>query len=216
MTLRASLLLAATLAITISPVVSVPVSAASSSADFVALIQGDDLSKLEMVKIAPDTITVKDGELRLSGKSTGYFVTKDSYKNYTLKFDFLYERPADLTDDAAFKGNSGLLVSIETPHKVWPKSIEFQLMNREVGKIYKIGGSKLDGKWDNAAYQKAIKPVGQWNTMEVTSQDGTMTCSLNGVEVTRGTGPSPDQGPIGWQSEGAPIRFKNLMIKTLD
>lgn len=206
MTRRASLLLAVTLAI----------APTASAADFVPLIKGDDPAQFELVKLAPGTIAINDGELRLTGKSTGYFATKNSYKNYTLKFDFLYERPTDLTDDAAFKGNSGLLVSIATPHKVWPKSIEFQLMYREVGKIYQVSGGKLDGKWDGAAYKKAIKSVGQWNTMEVTSKDGTMTCALNGVQVTKGTGAAPDRGQIGWQSEGAPIRFKNMMIKSLD
>jgi hypothetical protein len=206
MTLRVFLLLA--IALAIAPT--------ASAADFVSLIKSDDPTQFELVQVAPDTISIKDGELRLTGKSTGYFATKDSYKNFTLKYDFKYDRPAGLTDDDAFTGNSGLLVNILAPHKVWPKCIEFQLMNREVGKIYEVSGGKLSGKWDGDAYKKAIKPVGQWNTMEVTSKDGTMTCSLNGVEVTKGTGAIPDRGPIGWQSEGAPIRFRNMMIKTAD
>lgn len=208
MTLRALLLTAAILA--------APASNFAFADDFTPLLKGDDPAQLELVKIAPETISIKNGELRITGKSTGYFATKQSYKNFTLKYDFMYERPEGLTDDAAFKGNSGLLVNIEPPHKVWPRCIEFQLLNREVGKIYGVSGGKLPGKWDAEAYKKAIKPVGQWNTMEVTSRNGELTCSLNGVEVTRGSGPSPDQGAIGWQSEGAPIRFKNMMIKTLD
>lgn len=183
---------------------------------FKPLVRGDDPSQFELVGIKSDTLKIKNGEIRVSGKPNGYFATKDSYKNYILKFEWMYERPEGLASDDRFNGNSGLLLNIQGPAHVWPKSIEFQLMNKEVGKIYPIGGSKLDGKWDRSAYQKAIKPVGEWNEEVVTSENGVMTCSLNGVEVTRGKNPSPDQGAIGWQSEGAPIRFRNLMIKTLD
>jgi hypothetical protein len=61
-----------------------------------------------------------------------------------------------------------------------------------------------------------MKPVGEWNQEEVTCQDGSIVCKLNGIEVCRGTGASPDKGLIGLQSEGAPIRFRNLTIKPLD
>ncbi|MBX6316197.1 MAG: DUF1080 domain-containing protein [Isosphaeraceae bacterium] len=184
--------------------------------DFQPLIRGDDPNQFQLVQIGPETITIKDGVIRLSGKPNGYFATKDSYKNYVLQFEWMYERPEGLESDEAFRGNSGLLVHIQPPHKVWPKSIELQLMNRQVGRNIPIGGAKLVGKWDQEAYKRAIKPVGEWNREEVTSKDGTLTCTLNGVEVTRGTGAEPSEGQIGWQSEGAPIRFRNLRIKVLD
>ncbi len=88
-------------------------------------------------------------------------------------------------------------------------------MNRDAGNIFALGG-KFQGKKDADAQKKAIKPVGQWNQEEVTCRDGTIVCKINGIEVARGTGAQPDQGQIGWQSEGSPIRFRNLRIKTLD
>ena len=190
--------------------------AARDDEGFQPLVRGDDPRQFDLVAIGPDTITIRDGEVRLTGRPNGYFATKQSYKDYVLRFEWMYERPAGLASDDQFRGNSGLLLHIAGPAKVWPRSIEFQLMNREVGKIYPIGGAKFDGKWDADAYRRAIKPVGEWNQEEVTSKGGTMTCTLNGVEVTRGTGASPDHGPIGWQSEGAPIRFRNLKIKTME
>ena len=191
-------------------------STSTQADDFVPLFKGDGLGDFELVKVAPETLSYKDGEIRMTGTSNGYFATKQSYKSYTMKFDFMYERPEGLTDDSKFPGNSGFLFNIETPHAVWPKCIEFQLMNREVGKIYPMKGAKFDGTWDEAAYKKAIKPVGQWNTMEVTSKDGTVACSLNGTQVATGKSPVPDHGPFGRQTEGAPMRFKNLLVKTLD
>jgi len=50
----------------------------------------------------------------------------------------------------------------------------------------------------------------------VTCEDGSIVCKINGIEVARGTGAQPDRGQIGWQSEGWPIQFRNLRIKTLD
>lgn len=180
------------------------------------LVKGTDPAQFELVGIKADTITVQDGEVRLTGKPNGYFATKKSYKNYVLKFEWMYERPAGLENEATFNGNSGLLVHIAGDHKVWPKCVEVQLANKDAGNIFAIGGAKFTGKKDAESQKKAIKPVGQWNVEEVTCKDGEIVCKINGVEVAKGTGATPDAGPIGWQSEGAPIRFRNLTIQTLD
>jgi len=187
----------------------------AEEAGFTPLLKGDDVNAFQLVAIGPDTMTIKDGVIHISGKPNGYFATKDSYKNYVLKFDWMYERPEGLESEAKFDGNSGLLVHINGPHKVWPKCIEVQLANRDAGNIFALGG-KFQGKKDAEAQKKAIKPVGEWNEEEVTSQDGSIVCKINGEEVARGTGAQPDHGQIGWQSEGRPIRFRNLRIKTLD
>ena len=191
-------------------------SASAAEDGFQPLIKGDDPSQFELVGIGPDTIRIEDGVVHISGKPSGYFATKDSFKNYVVTFEWMYERPEGLESDAAFNGNSGLLVHIQPPHKVWPKSVEVQLMNQDAGNIFAIGGSQFSGKKDAAAQKGAIKPVGQWNQEEVVCKDGAITCTINGVQVATGTGASPDHGQIAWQSEGRPIRFRNLMIKPLD
>jgi 3-keto-disaccharide hydrolase len=191
-------------------------SAAAGDDGFVPLVKGNDPAQFELVKIKPESMAIQDGEIRLTGKPNGYFATRDVYRNYVLRFDWMYERPEKLASDARFDGNSGLLIHIQAPHKVWPQSIEVQLLNSDAGHIFAIFGSKFQGKKDAQAQKKAIKPVGQWNHEEVTCQDGKVTCKINGIEVDRGQGASPDRGYIGWQSEGGPIRFRNLAIKKLD
>lgn len=199
------------------PLLAVLVSlSAAADDDFVSLVHGDDPAQFELVGIKPDTLKIADGEVRVSGKPNGYFATRDVYRNYVLKFDWMYERPENLESDAKFRGNSGLLIHIQKPHKVWPQSIEVQLFNADAGHIFAIMGSKFQGKKDPEAQRKAIKPVGQWNHEEVTCRDGTVVCTINGIEVDRGQGAAPDSGTIGWQSEGGPIRFRNLAIKKLD
>lgn len=191
-------------------------SARPADDDFQPLVQGDDPSQFELVGLKPETIKIVEGEVRLTGKPNGYFATKGKYRDYTLQFEFQYERPDDLKDESKFAGNSGLLVNIDGPAKVWPKCIEFQLANSDVGVVINVGGAKSKGTYDRKAGKGATKPVGEWNAMEVTSKGGTTTCTLNGVEVSKGTDFSPEEGQIGWQSEGSPIRFRNLKIKALD
>jgi hypothetical protein len=192
------------------------VAATARAADEVPLVKGDEAQQFELVGIGPDTLKVEGGEIRVSGKPNGYFATKDVYHNYVLTFEWKYDRPEELKSDAAFKGNSGLLVHVQKPHKVWPKSIEVQLANADAGHIFGIVGAKFQGKKDAAAQKRAIKPVGQWNLEEVTCHDGEISCKLNGILVDKGTGASPDSGQIGWQSEGGVIHFRNLKIKKLD
>jgi Domain of Unknown Function (DUF1080) len=184
--------------------------------DFEPLVRGREPSQFELVGIGPATLIIDDGEIRLSGNPEGYFATKKEYQNYVLTFEWKFERPESLKSDADFRSNSGLLLHIQGDLKVWPRSIEFQLANHEVGQIDPIDGAGFDGKWDTEAARNATRPVGEWNREEVTSRDGELTCTLNGVVVTRGKGATPSRGRIGWQSEGVPIRFRRLMIKTLD
>lgn len=180
------------------------------------LVRGGDPSQFHLVGIGPESLTIADGEIRLTGKPEGYFATKDSFANYELSFEWIYERPEGLVSDETFEGNGGLLLHIEGELKVWPRSIELQLMNREVGQIYPIEGAVFDGKWDESAAKRAVNPVGQWNQETVTSRNGELTCVLNGVVVTRGQGARPARGQIGWQSEGAPMRLRKIMIRELE
>lgn len=183
---------------------------------FVSLVRGDDPQRFDLVNIGPDTIKIDNGEIRLTGRPDGYFATKESYKNYVLTFEWMYERPSDLESDAKFKGKSGLLLHLTPPHKVWPRCVEAQLQNHDAGHLFAIMGAKFQGSKDAAAQEKAIRPVGRWNLEEVTCRDGKIRCKINGIEVSSGTGATPDHGQIGWQSEGAPIRFRDLKIKVLD
>ena len=205
--MRAALSLGVTLAITLAtpPVPDDPT----------PIVRGTDPAQFELVGLGADSISIDDGEVRLTGMPLGYFATKQEYRNYVLSFEWKYDRPEGLKSDAEFRGNSGLLVHLTKPQKVWPTCIQVQLAQADPGAIFAMGEARLQGTVDPAAQQKATRPVGQWNRVEVTCRAGSISCVLNGIEVAQGEGASPDRGAIGWQSEGKPIRFREIKIRLL-
>jgi len=192
---------------------------AAQEKGFKALFNGKNLKGFKPVfKDGADpaaTWRVEKGVLVCTGKPNGYLVTEKSYKNYVLRYDWKYARPAGLEGDDKFNGNSGCLVHITGEHKIWPKSVEVQGAYKDHANIFAIGGApKGDFKKDGPAQKAAFRPVGEWNTTEVTSQDGKLTSKLNGVQVCEGRS-ELKEGPIGFQSEGAEMHWRNITIKEI-
>ncbi|MCI0464400.1 MAG: DUF1080 domain-containing protein [Gemmataceae bacterium] len=183
-----------------------PAMAGDKEEGFKSIFNGKDFDgwKIVPAKGTDKTFQISNGVIVVSGKPNGYFYTDKSYKNYVLRFDWKFIK----------SGNSGLLVHIQEPHKVWPKSIEVQGQQNDHGRIFAIGGAKGQFKVDKDAQKKAIK-TGEWNTTEVTSRDGALTSKINGIEVSSGKG-ELTEGPFGFQSEGTELQFKNIRIKVLD
>jgi hypothetical protein len=59
------------------------------------------------------------------------------------------------------------------------------------------------------------KGFGEWNHYYIRCVDGEVRLSVNGVEVSGGSGAVPATGYIALESEGSPIEFKNIRIKEL-
>lgn len=186
---------------------------------FKPLFNGKDFSgikfHLESKEADPaKTFSAKDGTIVCTGAPNGYWYTEGAFKDFTLRFDWCYERPSDLKSDADFKGNSGYLLYIEK-HEVWPRSLEVQGMNRDVGGIIPIKFTKKPTVVTDAeARTKARKPVGEWNAMEIASKGGKITVKLNGALISTVTDCEVKEGPIGFQSEGAEICWRNVRIRT--
>lgn len=159
------------------------------------------------------TWTVKDGAIICSGKPSGYFYTDKSYTNYVLKYEWRYPEGSKPTS------NSGCLVHMQEPHALWPKSVEPQGRYQDHGKLFMI---KLDPKkevssntFDEKALKSVLKPMGEWSSTEVTcKEDGSIAVKVNGVAVSAGK-TVLKSGPIGYQSEGSEIHFRNIRIKEM-
>lgn len=59
----------------------------------------------------------------------------------------------------------------------------------------------------------AAKPLGEWNTYEVYSEEGRVATELNGKLVGLGSNANPRVGHIALQSEGVPAQFRNIKVK---
>jgi hypothetical protein len=196
-----------------------PAPADKDDEGFQDLFNGKDFTGWKTVLVGntdPDkTWSVKDGVIICTGHPNGYFYTEKSYKNYVFRYDWRYKRPEGLKAEKDFKGNSGCLIHIQEPHKVWPKCVEVQGENLRHGILIFINNKKIESKYDQKTKDQVTHPVGEWNTTEIICKDdGSIVAKINGTEVSSGKG-ELTEGQIGFQSEGAEIHFRNIKIKEL-
>ncbi len=194
----------------------------AAAQEFVPLFNGNDLAgwKFFLDPKAKDadpakTFIVKDGEIQVTGFPNGYFYTDKSYTSYVLRYSWTY--PKDQPEKSSM--NSGCLIHIQEPHKIWPRSVEPQCRYKDHGMLFFIGLDKVKDKteqnFNEQAQKKALKESYEWNTTEVTAKsDGGIEVRINGQLVTTGKS-ALTEGPIGFQSEGARIHFKKIEIKQM-
>lgn len=162
------------------------------------------------------TFTLNDGVVTCTGRPAGYMQTTKSYSRYVVEYEWAFKRPEGLKDDKEFGGNNGCLVHIGEANAlgVWPRSIEVQGMHKQAGLILPIPRNvKCKVTDDPQARAKALKPVGEWNTTRIEVDGGNMTISLNGTIVSTVADCELTAGPLGFQSEGAEIQFRNARIQ---
>lgn len=192
------------------------------SGGWVNLFNGKDLSNFtfEMGKEKSGndgTWSATDGVIHCTGRPGGVMRTKrDDYSNYTIEADLAFDRPADLKNDADFRGNSGILAHC-VPGKgigVWPRSMEVQGKYRDMGIILPIPRNVVCKRtFDAKALAKVKKPVGQYNTLKVDVRGGDMDIFVNGAQVSTVRDCELTKGYIAFQSEGKPTRWRNIRIK---
>lgn len=198
------------------------------------LFNGRDLSGWVNVNGSPTTWTVgKDSDgtpfLQCSGKPTGVLRTERQYENFILEMEWMHEEEP---------GNAGLFLwSDPLPAKGVPftRSVEVQIMltpdatdkqGRVLytghGDIFPIHGAVMTpdrphpAGWSRCLPSaRTTKGKGQWNHYRVTAERGTIRLAVNGTEVSGGTDVHPRKGYICLESEGTPIRFRNIRLTEL-
>ncbi len=184
----------------------------------VKLFNGEDFEGWKLFipdeDVDPKTVwSVENGTIHCKGKPTGYMRTTEKYGDYKLTFQWRWPEGG---------GNSGLLMHISLPDRVWPKSIEGQLQSRHAGDFWVIGGTdfkehtnKSDRRVPKSGKDSEAAP-GKWNTMVAVCKGNTIELSVNGVLQNKATETTVTEGYIGLQSEGTPIEFRHIVLERLD
>ena len=220
---------------------------------WISLFNGTDLSGWKVPEGDGGHWKVIDGvidyDARSEAKKDKNLWTEKSFRNFVLRIDWrlkethgLYPMQDILPDGTAKKDASGKV--IVTPRPNADSGILLRGFGKSQINIWcwpigsgEIWGYRTDPKTPPEVRAAAVpkvnadKPVGQWNTFEITLKGDTLKVVLNGKTVIenmplRGI---PEEGPIGLQHHGgfdkktnsyqaasSLIQFRNIYLKPLD
>lgn len=177
---------------------------------------------------------VQDGTLHMNptkkGKDGGGdLVTDKEYSSFHLKYDW----------KVAPNANSGLIFYVHEDPKLSQTYLtgpEMQVLDNEGHKDGKITKHRSGDLYDMIkSTSEPVKPVGQWNTAEIISDNGKLTFMLNGVRIVETTLWDDNwkaliagskfktwegfgtykTGKIALQDHGDEVWYKNISIKEL-
>ncbi len=155
------------------------------------------------------TFSVKDGVLDDAGRPVSYIRTTDDFTNYTLHLQLRHVKG----------GNSGVLLRMVGPDKVWPKSIECQGQSGSMGDIWNIGKfpmkaaeDRTRGRHTRKRHESNERPIGEWNDYCITLDGGQLVIKVNNLVQNTATECQEVGGKIGFQAEGSPKQFRNIVL----
>jgi tRNA A-37 threonylcarbamoyl transferase component Bud32 len=213
---------------------------AASAADFVPLFNGKDLTGWVVDGGDRNAWEVADGELvarapeQYVSATNGYLLTERNYSDFVLRCQF---RQAA---DTATSGIALRAVPLETARDSMPDQKTdhpYHLtvwIGKYIGNLQKEGTGVLwwspqPGKVPPLVVDQPaeIRPLGQWNDMEVEMRGHSLRIAVNGREIqnvmlnktrpesfpARGLG--RDAGRVGLMKHTGEIRFRNIEIKDL-
>ncbi len=184
--------------------------------------------KTKGVNYDPEKVfAVENGILHISGKEFGYLETEKAFKNFHLLVEFKWgKRKWPPRDADTTRRDNGILyyVPVDAKDTVWPKSIECQIQEGDVGDFWLIDSATvvINGKrtepMDFNRVQKKSNgeyKTGKWNRVEIVSNKGHITYLVNGKVVNEASEPSLSEGRIIVQSEGAEIFYRRIELAEL-
>ncbi len=184
-----------------------------------------DVPKLDKNTDLSSPFIVRDGMLVSLGTPGGHLITDAEYQNYRLEVEYRF---------AAKPGNCGVLVHASKPralYKMFPKSIEVQMMHQNAGDFWCIveditvpdmekrrGPKEKWGITEGKARRiknltdDSEKPAGQWNRMVIECVGDAVKVWVNGDLVNYGTGCTATKGQIALQAEGSEVEFRKVVL----
>ncbi|EAR01363.1 DUF1080 domain-containing protein [Maribacter sp. HTCC2170] len=202
----------------------------------ISLFNGEDTSgwhiDVPAMDSIPDAINpfiVRDGMLVSLGTPAGHIITDKKYKNFSLDIEYRF---------ASKPGNCGVLVYASTPralYKMFPKSIEVQMMHENAGDFWCIvedievedmldrRGPKEEWGITEGKKRRILNltdgsenPVGEWNSMRIECLGNELKVWVNGDLVNHGYNATASNGQIALQAEGSEVEFRKLELTSID
>jgi hypothetical protein len=196
-------------------------------------------------KVEKGMIHVFDLPVTNEKQEFGYLATNQEFSHCRVRAEFKFgeKRFVPRQED---KRDSGLLYYFVGPDKVWPRSLESQIQETDVGDLWILDGASITTKVETPDYPvfssgplltrnkgRIIKSGdfeerGNWNTVEVILDGDKITHLVNGRIVMKAWDlkqPDPqdatksiplDHGRVILQAEGAEIWFRNVRMKPLN
>ncbi len=163
-----------------------------------------------------NTWSIVNGVIHCSGKPIGYLRTTQTYSNYFLTVEWRFVKIAPKAD------NTGILVHLQPPDKIWPQCYQVQGKHDRHGDLFCMEGAEAkEHKGMDKNTPVAFRglshenPVGQWNTAETICNHGKVVSFINGFFVNEITECTLNDGAIGIQSEGGDIEIRAIYYSPL-
>ena len=179
---------------------------------------------------------VVDGTLHLDpkakgpkGEGGGDIISEAEFENFHLKLEY----------KLAQGGNSGVIIQAQEDPKyryAWVTGPEIQIIDNNGHADAKNKKHRAGDLYDLVeAVPETVKPIGEWNQMEVMAKDGKLDLFLNGTKVVSTTQWDDNwakliagskfksmadfgkfrKGKISLQDHGDAVWFRNIMVRPL-
>lgn len=201
----------------------------AGGAQAVALFNGRNFTGWKAVTADPKVPMekvwrVQDGIIICTGEPMGYLHTIQSFTDYRLELEYRWA-------PGKTPGNSGVFGRINGQPRALPRCIETQLRHGNAGDLYGFHGMKINGPAERFRFVpnhqlggdlRGVsrlagneKPAGEWNHVVVQAEGPRIRVWMNGQLVNEATDVEVVAGPVGLQSEGGEIHFRNIYLMPL-
>ena len=197
-------------------------SGASEEEGFEPLFDGVSLDGWVLLGQHGDGYLVRDGKIVCPPGSGGNLLSASEYGDFVLRFEFKLESGS----------NNGLCIRCPL---AWRRMAydgnELQIIDNSAARYAQIKPWQKHGSLYDVAAAKtgALKPVGEWNSQEVTARGPRIRVVLNGKTIldvdtsevrdhstlARHPGLRRARGHVGFLGHNEPVEFRNIRIRPL-
>jgi Domain of Unknown Function (DUF1080) len=165
------------------------------------------------------TWDVTNGVIHCNGSAVGYMRTQQIYSNCVVSVEWRFLK---VTPKA---NNTGVLVYMKLPDKVWPMCVQNQGKSGRQGDLFVMAGVECKehlalGKDANTPVALRGEPnekaIGEWNTNVTVCAGGDIQAIINGKLLNEITDCSITSGFVGIQSEGADFEIRRISLTPVD